>query len=76
MTATATSSFAGGSIGKVEFYVGSTLLSTDTTAPYSFTWNNVAPGPYTLTAKATDNLGVAATSTPVTAIVMGGRWRR
>ena len=70
MTATATSNVTGGSISKVEFYAGSTLLGIDTTAPYSFTWPNVTPGPYTLTAKATDNLGVTTTSTPVTVIVL------
>jgi len=70
MIATATSNVTGGSISKVEFYAGSTLLGIDTTAPYSFTWPNVTPGPYTLTAKATDNLGVTTTSTPVTVIVL------
>ena len=34
----------------------------DTTAPYSFAWNNVAAGNYNLTAKATDNDGATTTS--------------
>ncbi|WP_157280411.1 Ig-like domain-containing protein, partial [Pedobacter borealis] len=46
-----------GTISKVEFYQGSTLLGQSTTAPYSFTWNNPAAGTYALTAKATDNSG-------------------
>ena len=41
-------------------------------APYSFTWSGVAAGTYTLTAKATDNGGATATSSPVTVTVTGG----
>jgi endoglucanase len=55
-----------GSISKVNFYNGSTLLGTDTTPPYSYTWNNVPDGNYVLTAKATDDEGASATSSPVT----------
>ncbi|GCE50334.1 cellulose binding domain-containing protein [Thermosporothrix hazakensis] len=60
-----------GSISKVEFYSGSTLLSTDTSAPYTYTWGNVAAGSYTLTAKAYDNTGAVTTSAPVTVTVGG-----
>ncbi|HXA01107.1 MAG TPA: Ig-like domain-containing protein, partial [Cytophagaceae bacterium] len=45
-----------GSISKVEFYNGSTLLATSTAAPYSYSLANVAAGTYTYTAKAYDNL--------------------
>ena len=48
---------ADGSIAKVEFYNGTTLLGTATTAPYSYTWANVPVGNYSLTAIATDNHG-------------------
>ena len=51
-----------GSISKVEFYRGSTKLGEDTTSPYSYTWNNVAAGNYSLTVKATDNDGATTTS--------------
>lgn len=34
-------------------------------APYEFSWINVAAGTYTLTARATDSVGATATSTPV-----------
>ena len=48
-----------GSISKVEFLAGATLVGTATTPDvdnlYSVTWNNVAPGAYALTARATDN---------------------
>ena len=36
----------------MEFRSGSALLATDTTAPYAFSWTNVAAGSYTLTARA------------------------
>jgi len=69
LTATASSPNAGGSIAKVDFYNGSTLLGTSTTSPYSYTWNNVAAGTDTLTAVATDNLGLTTTSSAVRIIV-------
>ena len=58
-----------GTITKVEFYNGSTLLATDVASPYSFYWQNIAAGTYTLTAKATDNEGAVTTSTAVTITV-------
>ncbi len=52
-----------GTVTKVEFFEGgNNKLGEDTTAPYSFTWTNVAIGDYTLTAKATDNEGGSKTS--------------
>jgi regulation of enolase protein 1 (concanavalin A-like superfamily) len=54
-----------GSVTKVEFFNGGALLGTDMTGPYSFAWNSVPGGNYTLTAKATDNLGATTTSAPV-----------
>lgn len=47
-----------GSITKVEFYNGETFLSTDYTAPYNFTVNNLPLGSYTFIAVATDELGI------------------
>lgn len=58
-----------GSISKVDFYNGSTLLSTDVTSPYAFTWSNVAVGNYTITARATDNNGAVTTSSVVSVTV-------
>ena len=58
-----------GTISKVEFYQGATLLGTDTTSPYSLTWTNVSAGSYSIAAKATDNLGAVTTSVPVSITV-------
>ncbi len=53
---------ADGSISKVEFYSGSTLLNSDLSSPYAFAWTSVAAGSYTITVKATDNLGATGTA--------------
>src|SRR5207245_11475190 len=42
---------------------------TATGSPYSFTWTAVPAGNYSLTAKATDNQGAAATSVAVSITV-------
>jgi Bacterial Ig domain/Secretion system C-terminal sorting domain len=55
LTATATAPNAGASVSKVEFYNGATLLATDNTFPYAFTWSNVPIGSYSLSAKVYDN---------------------
>ena len=65
----ATASDADGSVTKVEFFNGAAKLGEDTTAPYSFTWGSVAAGTYTLTARATDNLGATTTSAASTVTV-------
>ena len=69
ITINATASDSDGTVSKVDFYKGSTLLGTDTTSPYSCTWNNVADGNYILTAKATDDEGAVTTSSAVSITV-------
>lgn len=59
---TAQASITSGSISKVEFYNGRTKLGEDNSAPYSYTWNNVAKGSYSITAVAIDNTGKSTTS--------------
>ncbi|MCS6243868.1 MAG: right-handed parallel beta-helix repeat-containing protein [Opitutus sp.] len=51
-----------GSITQVEFYDGATLLATDTSSPYTYTWTSSIVGTHTITAKITDNRGVTVTS--------------
>ena len=58
-----------GTISKVEFYNGNTLLNSDATAPYIYTWTGVNAGTFTITAKATDNAGAVTTSTAATITV-------
>ncbi|MDI1322637.1 MAG: Ig-like domain-containing protein, partial [Algoriphagus sp.] len=54
-----------GKIRQVEFYNGTTLLSTVTAAPYSFNWATITAGDYQVTAKVIDEGGLSATSAPV-----------
>jgi hypothetical protein len=61
----------GSTITKVDFFNASTLIGTAIAAPYTFNWTNVASGGYLLSAKATDSVGVATTSSLVYAIVDG-----
>ena len=63
---TATASDADGSIARVDFYAGDTLLASDTAAPYAFTWSGAAPGTYTIDAVAADDKGATTASTAVT----------
>jgi GH18 family chitinase len=69
ITITANAADADGSISKVEFYNGATLLNTVTAAPYSFNWSNVAAGNYSITAKAYDNLNAVTSSGAVSVSV-------
>jgi hypothetical protein len=61
----AAASDADGTVQKVVFYRNSTLLFTDTAAPYAFSWSNVSAGSYQITAVATDNRGASTTSAAV-----------
>ncbi|HVJ17517.1 MAG TPA: Ig-like domain-containing protein, partial [Polyangiaceae bacterium] len=53
-------------VSKVDFYAGTTIIATDTTAPYSVSWSstNLANAAYSLTAKAYDAAGNVSTSAP------------
>ena len=62
ITLTATASDPENRLTRVEFYRESTLLGSDMSAPFSFTWSSVPAGSYTLTAKAIDADGGATTS--------------
>jgi phosphatidylserine/phosphatidylglycerophosphate/cardiolipin synthase-like enzyme/uncharacterized protein (DUF2141 family) len=71
ITLTATATDSDGTIAKVQFFAGATLVGTDTSAPFSVTWSNVAAGSYSLTAVATDNGNATATSAAVAITVTG-----
>ncbi len=70
ITANAADNSGGTGIGKVEFYIDNVLKSTDTTAPYAYTWDSktIADGSHNVTAKAYDLATIpnVATSTAVT----------
>lgn len=66
ITLNANASDTGGTgVSKVEFYVGTTLLATDTTSPYQASWDTTKypDSSYSLTAKAYDGANPANTAT-------------
>ncbi|MGV3581970.1 MAG: Ig-like domain-containing protein [Methylophilus sp.] len=66
---TANAADSDGTVAKVEFYDGATLINTDTAAPYTYNWANAAVGTHTITAKATDNAGAVTASAAITVVV-------
>jgi hypothetical protein len=61
----------GHTISQVQFYNGATLLGTVAAVPYSFPWNNVSAGTYSLCAKAVYDSGSAVASTAQNVTVTG-----
>lgn len=58
-----------GTVARVEFFLGTTLIGADASPPYTATASGVAAGTYTLTARAIDDGGAVRTSAPVTITV-------
>jgi hypothetical protein len=54
-----------GSIAKVEYFNGTTPIGQNAVSPFGFSWNNVAAGTYSITAKATDDKGASTTSAAI-----------
>ena len=54
-----------GVVRKVEFFTGSTLIGTNFLPPYNILWNSVPAGIYSITARATDLVGLVGISAPV-----------
>jgi len=66
----ANASDANGSVTKVEFFVGTTLVATATQAPFVGTWIPGAAGTYVLKARATDNQSGTGQSSTVSITVI------
>lgn len=66
---TASASDPEGRMASVDFYVGSTLVSRDSTAPYTAAWSASTAGTYSLTAVAHDADGGSSTSGAVSITV-------
>jgi hypothetical protein len=54
-------------VSSVDFYIDGTKVASDTTSPYSYSWNtaNVSLGTHTIQAKATDPSGNVGASTTI-----------
>ena len=72
ITISADASDVDGTVVRVEFYDGSTLLATDTSAPYQFDWLDAPTGNRTLSARAYDDLDGMTLSAPVSITVLPG----
>ena len=68
-TLTADASIAAGTITRVQFYDGGTLLGEDTTAPYALTTAALSLGDHSFYAIATASTGLSTTSAAVTVTV-------
>ncbi|RSN61862.1 cellulose 1,4-beta-cellobiosidase [Streptomyces sp. WAC 04229] len=62
----------GAGVSKVEFYDDTTLLGTDTSAPYTHSASGLTVGSHSLVAKAYDSTGASGSSTPVGITVASG----
>ncbi len=69
ITIAATAADSDGTIAGVAFYANGTPVGSAASAPYAFTWSNVAAGNYSITAAATDNSGATTTSSAVSVAV-------
>jgi hypothetical protein len=62
ITLSASATDSDGTVSRVEFYAGTSLVGTATASPYQINWPNIAAGTYSLSAVAIDNLGAATRS--------------
>ena len=69
VTLTANAADTDGSVARVQFLEGTTVLGEDTTAPFTLSWTPGTTGSRSLTARATDNLGASTTSAVVAVVV-------
>jgi len=65
---TATATDSDGTISKVEFLNGATVVGTDTSSPYTYSFTPSAAGTYQFTARAYDNVGSVASSASVSIV--------
>ena len=72
VTMTATATVANGTISKVEFYSGTTLLNSDASSPYTFSTSTLASGGHSITAKSYDAAGAVIAISPVYVISIIG----
>jgi hypothetical protein len=62
VTINVSASISNGTISKVDFYDGNTLLNTDNSSPYSYTWNGVYLGLHTIKAIATSTTNTTSSA--------------
>lgn len=65
----ASASDSDGTVSRVDFYAGTMPIGSDSTAPYSATWNSTPLGTHSLTAVAVDEAGVSTSSAPISVTI-------
>lgn len=65
----ASASDSDGTVARVDFYAGTALIGSDSTSPFSATWNSTPLGTHSLTAVAVDNAGASTSSAPVSVTI-------
>jgi RHS repeat-associated protein len=70
ITLSADADDADGTVTQVAFYANGNLIGVTTSSPFGIQWVDVPPGAYNLTAVATDNGGLQATSTATSIMVI------
>lgn len=71
-TVTMTASDSDGTIQSVQFLDGTTVVGSDSNAPYSISWTPAGNGAHTLVARATDNDGATTADTIMVTVVAQG----
>lgn len=66
VTINATATYASGPVANVRFYSNNVFVASDSSSPYSVTWNANTPGVFVLTAVVTASDGSSAQSAPIT----------
>jgi hypothetical protein len=69
VTVSANASDNDGTVTRVDFYLGTNLLGSDQSSPYSVVWLDAPEGTYVLTARASDDRGGVGVSAPANVIV-------
>ncbi len=69
ITLAATATDTDDRVTKVEFFDGATKLGEDLGSPYTLAWTPATTGAHSITARATDNFGLATTSAAVVVTV-------
>jgi regulation of enolase protein 1 (concanavalin A-like superfamily) len=65
ITISASAADSDGTVVRVDFLANGSLLGSDSSAPFAFSWTSVAAGNYSLTAHAVDDDGATASSASV-----------
>ena len=72
VTMTATATVSSGSVARVDYYDGTTLLSSQTSSPYTFTTSTLSSGGHNITAKSYTSAGALIAESPLYTISIVG----